>query len=179
MTPDFQRFWLIALLIAWAVLLFGGFLLGPTRANRRIPRWARVTSTAILVVAGWSWHLFAAGSDVQRYALLIAIGITFGLIGDLFLADLITHSRSKSVMGGIGAFAIGHLFYIAGVLFLVNHFHLNRPGPMWGSLILFWMAALAGWCGVVLRGQKKTHLIPDAVRREIETYYKELECKQD
>ncbi len=30
-----------------------------------------------------------------------------------------------------------------------------------------------------LRAQKKTHLIPDAVRREIENYYKELMCKND
>ena len=30
-----------------------------------------------------------------------------------------------------------------------------------------------------LRRNEKTHLIPEAVRREIENYYKELECKHD
>ena len=141
------------LLTVWAAFLFGGFLLGPTRENRRISRRARIASSVMLAAAGWSWQFFAAESDVWQYASLIAMGITFGLIGDLFLANLLNRSRSRSMMGGIGAFAIGHLFYISGILLLVNRFHLNRPGPLWGALIGFWLAALAGWYVVVLRGQ--------------------------
>ena len=150
-----QRFELLALLALWTLLLFGGFLLGPTRGNRRIPRWARIASTATLTLAAWSWRLFVPGPDLRQYAFLIAAGITFGLIGDLFLADLLTRSRSKSIMGGIGSFAIGHLFYISGILLLARRFQLTRPGPLWGALIAFWLAAAAGWYAVVLRGQKK------------------------
>jgi hypothetical protein len=149
-----QRIWLLVLLALWALFLFGGFLLGPTRGNRRISRRARIASSATLVAAGWSWQFFALGSGAWRYAFLLAVGITFGLIGDLFLANLLSRSRSRSVMGGIGAFAIGHLFYISGILLLVNRFHLNRPQPLWGALIAFWLAALAGWYIVVLRGQE-------------------------
>ncbi len=151
----FQRLWLLLLLALWAAFLFGGFLLGPTRKNRRISRRARIASSVTLAAAGWSWQFFAAGSGVWLYAFLLAMGITFGLIGDLFLANLISRSRSQSLMGGIGAFAIGHLFYISGILLLANRFHLNRPGPLWSALIVFWLAALAGWYVVVLRGQEK------------------------
>lgn len=150
-----QRIWLLFLLILWAAFLWGGFLLGPTRENRRISRRMRIASSVTLVAAGWSWRFFAADSDVWQYAFLLAMGVTFGLIGDLFLANLLSHSRSRSVMGGIGAFAIGHLFYISGLLLLVNRFHLNQPGPLWGALMVFWLAALAGWYVVVLRGQEK------------------------
>ncbi len=150
-----QRIWLLALLALWATLLFGGFLLGPTRENRRIPRWARIASSAILVTAAWSWQVFAIGSAAWLYALLLAAGVTFGLLGDLFLANLISHSRSPSVMSGIGAFAIGHLFYISGILLLANRFHLNRPESMRGALIALWLVGLAGWYGAVMRGHEK------------------------
>ena len=58
-------------------------------------------------------------------------------------------------MGGIGSFAVGHIFYITGILFLARQLHLQAPGPVWGSLLIFWLAAAAGWYLVVMRGQEK------------------------
>jgi hypothetical protein len=139
----------------WALFLFGGFILGPTRDNRRISRPARLASSFVLMLAGWSWWLAIAGSDRRFYAGMIAAGITLGFVGDLFLADVITQRRSRAIMGGIGAFALGHVFYITGILFLARRFHLTAPAPMWGSLVAFWLFAAVGWYGVVMRGQEK------------------------
>jgi hypothetical protein len=150
-----QHAWLWSLLILWALLLFGGFVLGPTRHNRRIPRWARLGSSAVLVLAGWSWAWFAAGSNALPYARFMALGITFGLLGDLFLADLLWRSRSQSVMAGMAAFAVGHLGYIAGIGWLARCGSWQAAGPRWGALVLLWLVGIAGWYGMVIRGQSK------------------------
>jgi len=157
--PPSQRLWLEALLVLWALFLFGGFLLGPTKNNRRIPRWERIASSLMLVAAGWSWRLFAVDSSIQPFALLIALGVTFGLLGDLFLADIISQNRTKATLGGIGAFAIGHLFYIAAILWLMTRFHLRQQESVWEALIFFWLSATAGWYGIVLRGQPSPSIL--------------------
>src|SRR5688572_8608483 len=95
---SWQNLWLAGLLFARAALLFGGFLFGHLDhpRGRRMPRWTRIGSSLVLVVAGWSWVAFTLDSG---YALLIAAGITLGFIGDLFMADLIP--LGHSVLGGI------------------------------------------------------------------------------
>jgi len=156
--PAPQRTWLLLLWGLWAALLFGGFILGPTRNDRRIPRWARLASSFMLVAAGWSWRLFAAGAPAQTYALLIALGMSFGFIGDLFMAHVFTGSQSKSVMGGIGGFAIGHLLYISAILLIARALHLTNAVILWGALIFFWLAAFLGWRMVVMSREKPTAL---------------------
>ena len=94
--------------------------------------------------------MFASGEPAQFYATLIASGMTFGFIGDLFMANVITHSKSKSVMGGIGGFAIGHLFYIAGILWTARELSLDNNVITFGSLILFWALAFITWQKVVM-----------------------------
>ena len=53
---------LLILLIAWAALLFGGFIFGKPQAGRegRMPTWTRVGSTFTLMAAGWAWAALAA-----------------------------------------------------------------------------------------------------------------------
>ena len=150
-----QRLWLTALLILWAALLFGGFIFGPTRDNRRIPRWARMTSSFLLALAAWSWWAFARETPAQRYALCIALGMTFGFLGDLALAHLLGLKGSKAIMGGIGAFAVGHLCYIAGVLHAESALRLTDARAIWGALGLLWLIAVVGWRAVVMRGAEK------------------------
>jgi len=157
----FQQLWLFGLLILWAVLLFGGFLLGPTRENRRISRPARLGSSVALTVVGWSlfWITLTANKEHAPYALLMALGITFGLLGDLFFADTLLRSRSKSVMAGMAAFAVGHLFYIAGMLWLKWHWQLETTTLLWAALLISWLMGVVGWYGVVRRGQKQATVL--------------------
>jgi hypothetical protein len=154
-----QRGWLLVLLLLWAAMLFGGFLLGPTRENRRIPRWARMGSSFMLVLAAWSWWLFGRETPAAGYALGIAVGMTLGLVGDLALAELLGFHGTKRVISGMAAFAAGHVCYILAIVYAARLLGLTSPAALWGSLALAWLLVLAGWWLVVMRGQPRPTLI--------------------
>lgn len=149
-----QRIWFIGLLVLWALFLFGGFIIGSGDPARRMPTWMRMASSATLVVAATSWYLFARGTAVSGYALLIAIGMTFGFIGDLWLAGLLPGGRN--VIGGIAAFGIGHIFYIIAFLRFSEAAGLAASGPRWGSLAIWLLIGAVGWYLVVFRRQPPT-----------------------
>ncbi|HFE66296.1 MAG TPA: lysoplasmalogenase, partial [Chloroflexi bacterium] len=92
----------------------------------------------------------------KSYALLIAIGMTFGFIGDLVLSGLLPGGRN--VMGGIAAFGLGHIFYITAILRYGNQTGLDNPATRWGSLIIWLIIAAIAWYFVVFRGQEATVL---------------------
>ncbi len=153
-----QRAWLTALVILWACFLFGGFLFGKTnsKSNRRMPTWTRMASSMTLVIASWSWFIFTRTSPVIAFSLLIAIGMMFGLIGDLFLAQVIP--LSQPTFGGIAAFGLGHIAYIIAMLQFGNQSGLDAPAPRWAALCLWLLIGLCGWYFVIFRGNKPTSL---------------------
>jgi uncharacterized membrane protein YhhN len=131
--PSLQRYWLLGLLGLWAAFLFGGFLFGSAaNPTRRMPAWTRMASSATLVVAAFSWYVFSRNSEVANYALFIAIGMTFGFIGDLWLAGWIPGGRK--VVAGIIAFGFGHIFYITAILRFAAKAGLTDPQPFRVSL---------------------------------------------
>lgn len=154
--PDIFRYWLMGLWLLWAVLLFGGFIFGCESETHRIPVRARMASSGALVLAGWSWFLISPDSAAKPYALFIAIGMTFGFAGDLALSSLLPFGRN--VMGGIAAFGLGHIFYIAAILRYSNQTGLNDPAARWGTLIIWLIIAVIAWYFVVFRGQAATKL---------------------
>src|SRR5262245_28934818 len=113
---ELWRRWSTALWLIWACLLFGGFLLGPTDEtdSQRIPTWARMSSSLTLVVAGWSFYFWMLLPFAKRISLCIALGMSLGFAGDLFMADLVP--GVPSVLAGMGAFGLGHVAYIVGVV---------------------------------------------------------------
>ncbi|MCB8943891.1 MAG: lysoplasmalogenase [Ardenticatenaceae bacterium] len=145
-----QQYWLIGLLILWAVFLFGGFIFGS--GERRMPTWTRMVSSAVLVIAAWSWFVVNRGN----FSLLLALGMTLGFVGDLWLAGVLPFGRS--VIGGIVAFGIGHIFYISAILTFANQHKLNAPGARWLALAGWLLIGLIGWYVVVFRGQEVTML---------------------
>lgn len=156
LTQPFQRYWLIGLLILWAVLLFGGFIVGSGDAARRMPAWTRMASSATLVVAGFSWYWFSRGSGAERYGLLIALGMTFGFVGDLWLAGWLPGGRN--VLGGIAAFGLGHILYIGAFVGLIRQLGLDDPARRWGALAFWLLVGLIGWYVIVYRGNEATML---------------------
>ncbi len=154
LTHPTQRTWLIGLLVLWAILLFGGFLVGSGDPARRMPTWTRMASSATLVLAAWSWVVFTRQTAVSSYALLIAIGMTFGFVGDLWLAGLLPGGRN--VIGGIAAFGIGHVFYITAFLRYSNATGLIDATPRWGALAVWLLIGTLGWYLIVFRGQPPT-----------------------
>jgi hypothetical protein len=154
-----QAAWLIALLLVWALLLVGGFALGRPNAERtrRMPAWTRIGSSLTLVVAAWSWYAVVRGGPAESFCLLVAVGMTLGWVGDLFMAGVLP--LRQPVLGGIAAFGLGHVAYIAALLRLAAQAGLTAPGPLWGAWVAWLIVGGAGWYLVVLRGHK-----PDALR---------------
>ncbi len=151
-----QRFWMLALLVIWAVLLFGGFAFGKDNAEQthRIPAWMRMASSAALVAAGWSWYFFQRGTDIERLTLFFALGMTFGLLGDLFMAEVIPFG--DRVLGGIIAFGVGHVVYIVGMMGFGNQYGFT--GQRWAALIVWLIIGAIAWFFAVYRGSEATVL---------------------
>jgi hypothetical protein len=152
------RLWLTALLLLWAALLFGGYLFGKENAGRtgRMPIWTRMASSALLVLAAWSWCLVSRGTTASLFALLIAIGMTLGLIGDLFMARLLP--VAQYILLGMGAFGLGHMAYIAAGILYGSQQGLAEAGTRYGVWAVWLLVGLAGWYFAVYRGQRRTPL---------------------
>ncbi len=150
------RYWLTALWMLWAILLFGGFIFGSAGETQRMPTWTRLASSVTLVAAGWSWFLLAPAGDVKPYALFIALGMSLGFLGDLILAGVLPGGRS--VLGGILLFGIGHIFYIVAILRFANQTGLDDPARRWGALAVWLIIAAVVWYLLVFRGQEATIL---------------------
>jgi len=140
-----QAGWLLALLLAWAGLLFGGFAFGRPNAERtrRMPAWTRMASSTALVLAGWSWVASSREGGAASFSLLVAAGMTLGFVGDLFLAGWL--SGRRSMPGGMAAFGLGHTAYIVAFLRFGDQNGLNAPAlrwPAWGAWLLI---GVLGW----------------------------------
>ena len=138
------------MLILWALLLFGGFFLGSPDAQRRMPLWTRMASSATLVIAAFSWFLVSRDYSLGTYGLLIALGMVAGFAGDLALSGLLSGGRSQ--IAGIAAFGVGHLFYIIAIWHLAGALAARAPAPQWGALAGWWLFAVLAWYFVVFRG---------------------------
>lgn len=149
-----HRLWLLALQLLWAAFLFGGFLFGRPDIHRarRMPTWTRIASSLTLVVASWSWYRLARESATGGYALLISLGMTLGFLGDLFMARLLP--IAQPVLGGMAAFGLGHVAYIAAFLALARWSGLPIQGSLIGAWAVWLGVGLLGWYWTALRGQR-------------------------
>jgi hypothetical protein len=155
---SWQMFVLLALFALWAVLLFGGFIWGKPALDglQRMPVWTRMASSAMLALIAWLGYAFARPFALGGYALLIAIGMTLGLTGDLLLSGLTP--IPQPTLAGIAAFGSGHVFYMLAAFGLARQFKLDSPAPRWSMLALWLLIGLLAWYFVVFRGQSPTIL---------------------
>ena len=107
------------------VVLIIAFIFGHYNADRtrRTIKPLRLSTSWIL--AACAWIIWAASTTLRTPALLIALGMTFGALGDLVLADVIP--LPKRMISGILVFSIGHLCYIAGFSQTARLLGLNDP----------------------------------------------------
>ncbi len=149
-----------ALWLLWAALLFGGYIFGKGGADgRRMPTWTRLASSLVLMIAAWSGFAMIAGTMTGPFALLMALGMTLGSVGDLFMAGLLL--KHGSVLAGMATFGLGHVCYIAASLWIGAQMH--RYGPVYdpiriGAWLAWLLIGLLGWYLVVYRGQRATVL---------------------
>jgi YhhN family len=153
-----QQAWLIGLFAIWFVLLFGGFALGkPTqRRDRRMPAWTRLGSSGVLVVASVSWLHIASSTPAALFAVLIALGMALGFVGDLLLAGLLPVSRQ--VAAGMVAFGLGHVSYILAFSGLGARYLPYSPVWRTGIWIGWVLVGTAVWWGVVFRASRQTRM---------------------
>jgi uncharacterized membrane protein YhhN len=129
--------------LAIPIVLIIAFVFGRPNAERtrRTIKPLRLSTSWILVAC--AWIIFAVSSTLRTPALLIALGMTFGALGDLVLAGVIP--LPKRMISGIIVFSIGHFCYIAGFTQTANVLGLNDP--FFGSLlwVVFVIAATFLW----------------------------------
>ncbi len=149
-----QQTWLAAQFAAWATLLLGGFLQARPGTPRRlrIQTATRMLSSLVLAVTAWSVYIFNRGIALSIFPLLIAAGMTLGLLGDLFMAGVLP--APDRTLAGMAAFGLGHILYIgAGLLVRLSLGLPAGPASMaaWAAWLL---AGAAGWYVFVMRGQR-------------------------
>ena len=147
--------------VLWAVILLGGTLLsesgrGTTIAllKDQILLIAHLGSSVLLAAAAWIWFLEFSRSPASATVALLAVGMTLGVIGDFFnggvLQDLI--KLPDPVLGGIAAFALGHIAYITACVRVARNRGYHDRGKRLGA-IAFWQAfGIVAWFFVVYRG---------------------------
>ncbi len=152
---------LMVLWIGWALLLFGGLLFGhPNDAGSgRMPRWTRLASSFVLVVAAWAMVLLTppAVNTILTYAVVVSMGMLLGFIGDLAIAGLLR--LKQPVIGGIIGFGLGHMAYISAIWWLEGQFGYTDPGIRIGSLLFWFFFGTVSWYIAVYRGGRGNPLI--------------------
>jgi hypothetical protein len=88
--------------------------------------------------------------------MLIAVGMTLGFVGDLFLADLVP--QAPSVLAGMGAFGLGHLGYIVALMQLSNQQNSGINGPGWIAIAFWILVGLIGWIFIAFLSDKPPDL---------------------
>lgn len=144
-----MQLWLGGLLVAWALVLLGGFVLGKPNAEstRRMTLWGRLGSSAILVVAAWSWW-WQLHAQHNLTALLFALGMSLGFVGDLCMAQVFP--LKNYVLGGMSAFGLGHVAYIwAGLR--IESFNVQ-------SWLVWLIVGALGWYVVVWHDSSRSRL---------------------
>lgn len=141
----------------WGILLFGGFFFGTLNKEEthKIPTHSRLLSSFTLVVTAWMWFAIAQGTPIDVFAGWVAVGMTFGLLGDIFMAKVL--NIEPHVLYGMVAFGIGHILYIIGT-WMVALPH-NVPFPDIPTLVIWWIIAIVAWYIVVYRNSNKSTLI--------------------
>jgi hypothetical protein len=147
--------------LLWALCLFGGTILSEfVRAESvvylkdQILLFAHLGSSVLLAIAAWIWVLEFNRSSAATTVALLAAGMTLGLIGDFFNGGVLQQmiKLPDPALGGIAAFALGHVAYITACRRVARTCHFQDRGKFWVA-IAFWQAfGLVAWFFVVYRG---------------------------
>lgn len=154
---DIESVLFIGALGIWAIFLFGGFIFGTLNKEEthKMPTRTRLLSSFTLVIAGWIWFAIAQGTPINVFAGWIALGMTFGFLGDVFMAQVL--KVEPHVLYGMLAFGIGHVLYIIGTwMIALPH---NLPFPDIQTLVIWWVIGIIGWYIVVYRKSDKSPLV--------------------
>jgi uncharacterized membrane protein YhhN len=153
----FAALWLLWLVMLAGAMISGNVLEGHSKA---LPTALRMGSSVVLVItAWWAWTLWRK-TTAGRFAILIAIGMTLGTIGDFFNADLLKFIPiHPPVLGGIAAFGLGHIAYITGCIDLARRAGLTNRNAFLIGIVGWQLIGLIGWYYVAYLGTENRGLI--------------------
>jgi uncharacterized membrane protein YhhN len=143
--------------LVWAVFLAGG-LIADNLGNQSASSFGRLASSVVLILSGWVWYSACRGTGAGKYALLVAIGMTLGALGDFFMSGLLQKwiVLPKPELGGMAAFGLGHVVYMTGFFEARRKAQLNSDRAMWLSILIWQLINLAGWYFVVFLSTKES-----------------------
>jgi uncharacterized membrane protein YhhN len=148
--------------VLWSTTLIGGTLMS-FREPETLPvsrdtflLVSHLGSSLCLVAAAYLWFLGFSRSRAATTVALFAAGMVLGALGDFFnggaLQDLVP--LPDPVLGGIAAFALGHICYISGCVRVAQRLGIRSRARFWGAVIFWQVFALVGWYFVVFRGAR-------------------------
>lgn len=159
-----EGFWMVVLFLTWLEFLVGGYVFGETNAEntRRMPTWTRMMASITLAIACSMWLYFisklpinatilpdhtTSSGEMFTLGFFMALGMIFGLAGDLFMAGVI--KAKNPVLFGMVSFGIGHVWYIIGLYHfgVVSGYH--QPSSLLQAFVGWWLFAIIGWFVIV------------------------------
>jgi uncharacterized membrane protein YhhN len=148
----------------WALFLLGGTLLSESVRSGTIASLkdqillvSHLGSSALLVTAAWIGFLGYSRSLAAGTVALLAAGMTLGAIGDFFnggvLQDLIP--LPDPVLGGIAAFALGHIAYITACVRVARQQEFHSSGKRLAAIVFWQVFGIVTWFFVVYCGTNR------------------------
>lgn len=116
----------------------------------------RMASSFILVIAGYV-TVANVSQPLRAIAILVAVGMFFGFLGDLAMAGLLTFFPNP-VIGGMLFFGIGHIAYIIAAQLSRRHFQLPANARWWLAFAAWQAIGILLWFGVVARSDQHVPL---------------------
>lgn len=138
------------LLIAGMATYALSFLFGRLDADRthRSAVWARMASSAALVLAALVWWLGAGrATPLAGYTFFVFAGMLCSFIGDLTLAQLLP--LKPHLPFGMLAFGAAHVLYLCGYAQAGQALGLNDPRAWVGGIVGGLLAAALMWWAVI------------------------------
>jgi hypothetical protein len=165
--PRPGRIVFILLWLAWSAFLAAAIVFGNIGDNGHASWFAtaaRMGSSVVLVVSGWLAFGLWRNSTSGRFAACIALGMTLGAIGDFFNAGLLEFVPiGDPVLGGIAAFALGHVAYITGFVGLAWRDGLTNRRAMLRAILAWQVVGLVGWYFVAAQGSDARAVVGPAL----------------
>jgi len=116
----------------------------------------RMASSFILVLAACA-TVKQVSLVYRPIAILVAVGMFFGFLGDLAMAGLITFFPNP-VIGGMLFFGIGHIAYIVAAQLSRRRFQLPANARWWLAFAAWQVIGILIWIGVVARSHEHVPL---------------------
>ncbi len=154
----------VGIWMLWACLLLGGTLLSELvrrgtigLGKDQILLVSHLGSSALLVAVGWIWFLGFNRSPAAGTCGLFTAGMTLGAIGDCFNGGVLQRliPLPDPVLGGIAAFALGHIAYIIACVRVARQNGFHSSGKRLAAMLFWQVFGIVAWFFVVYSGTNR------------------------